>query len=157
MINMETATFYFKICFVTGCAIILALTFGAGLSFCYASENQKEAGRFADDFQRQMPWSRQIPQSGAINGMLQPENYISPSESMQPKSEQLRYAVPYYYYQQYPLCYNPYLFRYEYCGGNDSYEFRVRFRSKDFIFWWENKRECPPGHRFVHNRGCYRY
>lgn len=73
-----------------------------------SAENIKKAEQLGEEFQRQMPWSRKSPQSGAYYGMPQPESYFSTPERELPD-----FKEPYVI--QYPYCYNPYTRQYEYC------------------------------------------
>lgn len=123
----------------------------ASLLFCPAyAGTGKGASELGDDFQRQMPYSKERPQSGETPGQAQPEDYTAPPERERneaPSEPQGR---------DFPLCYNPYTGGYENCHPEGSEYWRLRYDSPDFRFWWEHGRTCPPGYYFKPGRGCYR-
>ena len=111
------------------------------------SSDIEKADRLGDEFQQQMPWSKEKIPSGEPLTRDLPQ----PPESQKSKDE----SEP--QWRQYPLCYNPYTLRYEYCYRGDEDYFMIRFRSPAFRFWWEHGRVCPPGYYFKGGWGCYRY
>ena len=112
----------------------------------------EKANQLGEEFQRQMPWSRESPQSGEYYGSPQPKSYFSTPERELPESEPPM--------AQYPFCYNPYTRIYEYCyppeygyynsQGYDyyylrgygyyypgEYYYRFRLHLPEFRFYWE--------------------
>jgi hypothetical protein len=133
---------------------ISGIAFAAGivayLLSCPAyAQSGKGANELGDDFQRQMPYSKENPQSG--EGQTQPQDYTAPPDREKPEPQTTPQGT------DYPLCYNPYTRVYEYCHPEDTDSFRLRLRSPDFRFWWEHGRSCPPGYYFKPGWGCYRY
>ena len=120
------------------------------------SDNAEKTDKLGEDFQRQLPWFREKPESGESKGTPQPELYQRTPEGDK-NGEKQKY--PYCRYPdcpgQYTLCYNPDLDLYEYCYPADSFDFRMRFRSPKFRLWWEQERVCPPGYFFKSGTGCY--
>lgn len=109
------------------------------------SSDIERADRLGEEFQKQMPWSKEKPQSGEFYGTPQPKDYLSPPEKEETQSEPDA---------QYPYCYDPYTGYYEYCYrgydplyGDDYW--RLRFR-------WDHGKRCPPGFHFKPGWGCYR-
>jgi hypothetical protein len=116
----------------------------------YAGDLER-ANELGEDFQRQMPYSRERPQTGETPGQTQPRDYVAPPE--RERSE----PAPQPGGGDYPVCYNPYTRVYENCYPQDSEYWRLRYNSPDFRFWWEQGRSCPSGYYFRQGRGCYRY
>ena len=108
------------------------------------------ANELGDDFQRQMPYSKEKPQSGETPGQAQPEDYTAPPERERTEAP----SQPQGYDN--PLCYNPYTRGYENCYPEGSEYWRQRYDSPDFRLWWEHGRTCPSGYYFNPGRGCYR-
>lgn len=131
---------------------ISGLAFTAAIITCLLScpayaGGGKGASELGEDFQKQMPYSKEKPQSG--EGQPQPRDYTAPPEREKPEARTPAQAP------DYPLCYDPYTRTYEYCHPEDSDSFRMRLRSPDFRFWWESGRTCPPGYYFRPGWGCY--
>ena len=130
---------------------VAAIVFVILLSCPGYSGNIERANELGEDFQRQMPYSKEKPQSGETPGQAQPGDYVAPPEreknepAAQPRGG------------DYPVCYNPYTRAYENCNPEDSENWRLRYSSPDFRLWWEQGRSCPPGYYFRPGRGCYRY
>lgn len=131
--------------------IFSALVFIFLLPFPGYTGDIQRADELGEDFQRQMPYSKERPQSGETPGQAQPKDYIAPPE--REKTEPTPRPQGY----DYPLCFNPYTRAYENCYPEDSEHWRLRYSSPDFRFWWEHGRACPPGYYFRPGRGCYRY
>ncbi|MBI5674306.1 MAG: hypothetical protein HZC48_00560 [Nitrospirae bacterium] len=114
------------------------------------SKDIEEAERLGEEFQGQMPWSKDIPESGAYDGMTQPEGYLSgPRQKMY---EEDRAKI-----REYEYCYNPVTFRYEYCYSAypnfyDYYKYRLYLPG--FYLYWRHGEKCPPGHHYSTERGC---
>lgn len=129
----------------------LAFCFLAIFSWPAYCQDVRKADQLGEEFQKQMPYSKEKPQSGETPGQSQPKEYITP-----PESHKLR-ASPEPKNYEYPFCYNPYTRLYEYCYQDDYDTFRLRYRSPELLFWWEHGRRCPPGYYFKPGWGCYRY
>ena len=107
------------------------------------------ANELGDDFQRQMPYSREGPQSGETPGQMQPGDYTSPPERERPEATSQPQGG------DYPLCFNPYTRGYENCYPEGSEYWRLRYNSPEFRYWWEHGRTCPQGYYFKPGRGCF--
>ncbi|MCL5023432.1 MAG: hypothetical protein M1497_08730 [Nitrospirae bacterium] len=132
-------------------AAICLFLFSGGKCLSATSGEIDKADRLGEEFQRQMPYSKERPETGETPGQTQPGDYTAPSE----REGTLAPAQPGGYDE--PLCYDPYTGTYEYCYPEDSDYFRSRFQSPGFPFWWERGRSCPPGYHFEPGRGCYRH
>ncbi len=108
------------------------------------------ADELGDDFQGQMPYSKDRPQTGETPGQMQPGDYTSPPGEGTG-------ALPQPQGGDYPLCYNPYSRGYENCYPQGSEYWRQRYDSPDFRLWWDHGRTCPPGYYFKPGWGCYRH
>ncbi len=106
----------------------------------------EKADKLGEEFQKQMPWSKERTPGGEPLTRELPQ----PPESQKQKDESESQ------FTRYPLCYNYYTRRYEYCYPRDSDYFMLRFQSPKFRFWWEHGRSCPPGYHFVPGEGCLR-
>ncbi len=107
------------------------------------------AANLGDDFQRQMPYSKEGPQSGETPGQIQPGDYTAPPERERTDlPAQPRVSDS-------PLCFNPYTGGYETCYAEGSEYWRERYNSPDYRYWWEQGRTCPPGYYFRPGRGCF--
>lgn len=123
-----------------------------------SGDDLEKVDRLGEEFQRQMPWSKEVPQSGAYEGTPQPEGYLS-APGREAKETEPSAA-------QYPYCYNPYTRRYEYCpGGRYPYHhpyyyyenyFYLRIGWPKFYFYWEGGESCPPDYYHRQGWGCYR-
>ncbi len=113
--------------------------------------NIERANEMGEDFQRQMPYSKERPQTGETPGQAQPGDYVAPPEREKSEPPSQPQAG------DYPLCYNPYTRTYENCYPQDSESWRLRYNSPDFRLWWDHGRSCPSGYYFRSGRGCYRY
>ncbi len=131
-----------------------AISVVAGLLVVFLScpvfaQNLRRADELGEDFQRQMPYSKDKTQSSETPVQAQPREYTAPAGGEQPSATGIQG-------NEYPLCYNPLSGVYEYCDPGDSEYFRQRFQSPDFRYWWERGRACPPGYYFRQGWGCYR-
>ena len=114
------------------------------------SSDIEKADRLGDEFQQQMPWSKEKIPSGEPLTRDLPQ----PPESQRSKDE----SEP--QWRQYPLCYNPYTLRYEYCylsHDNLNYYdyYKYRTHRPGFYLYWGHGGKCPPGYYFSPERGCY--
>jgi hypothetical protein len=109
----------------------------------------QRADNLGDEFQKQMPYSKEKPQSGETPGQPQPEHYVAPPERERPDAAQPPG-------NGYPLCYNPYYGRYEPCYPEGSEQWRHFYSSPHFQLWWDKWRSCPSGHHFRIGKGCFR-
>lgn len=107
------------------------------------------ADKLGEEFQRQMPYSKERPQSGETPGQPQPKDYIAPAERERPDATQSQV------YEQ-PICYNPYYGNYEPCYPRDSEQWRFFYSSPHFQLWWDKWRSCPSGYHFRNGKGCFR-
>lgn len=132
--------------------IILALALFSSHSYAETGapspkdKDIEKADKLGEEFQRQMPWSKERAPAGEPLTRDVPQS----PESQKPKDE------PESQWKQYPLCYNPHTHRYEYCYPGDPDYFMLRFRSPKFRFWWDYGRSCPPGYYFAPGQGCFR-
>mgnify|MGYP006268487043 FL=1 len=113
--------------------------------------NNERANELGNDFQNQMPWSKEKPQSGETPGQAQPRDYVAPPEREMTETTTRPQG------EMYPLCFNPYTRAYETCYPEGSENWRTWYNSPDFRFWWEQGRACPRGYYFRPGRGCYQY
>ncbi len=111
----------------------------------------ERANELGEDFQRQMPYSKERPQTGETPGQVQPGDYVAPPERERNEPPPQPRAG------DSPVCYNPYTRAYETCYPQDSEYWRLRYSSPEFRLWWDQGRSCPSGYYFKHGRGCYRY
>lgn len=109
-----------------------------------ASGNIEKVDRLGEEFQGQMPGTKERPEKESGFDTPQPQEYVAPSA-----------VVPTGQNQAGPVCYNPYTQMYERCYLPDSEDFRGWYRSPKFRTWWERGRSCPSGYYFVPGSGCY--
>jgi hypothetical protein len=131
--------------------VFAAMTFLSLLTCPGYPGSLEKADELGDDFQRQMPWSREKPQSGETPGQAQPRDYVAPPEREKTETTTRPQG------ETFPLCFNPYTRGYETCYPEDSEHWRTWYNSPDFRLWWEQGRSCPRGYYFRPGRGCYRY
>ncbi|MEF9476076.1 MAG: hypothetical protein L0958_05240 [Candidatus Mariimomonas ferrooxydans] len=109
----------------------------------------EKAEELGEEFQMQMPWSREKSQSGSHYDISQPEAYRATPEKELPASEEKTL---------YPYCYNPYTYRYELCYYRYYYDdyYRLRLHLPKFNFSLEHERGCQDGFYFKTGWGCYK-
>lgn len=132
--------------------VILSLSPSSLYSETLSSDIER-ADQLGKEFQRQMPWSKDIPKSGAYEGMTQPEGYYFAPEKELSEEEMSKMSKP-------PYCYNPGTYRYEYCYPSyDNLKYydhnKYRLRLPGFYLYWGHGEKCPPKYHFSPERGCY--
>lgn len=113
----------------------------------YGQDIHKE-DKLGEEFQRQMPYSKERPQSGETPGQPQPKDYIAPTEKEKTDTTQSQM-------HERPVCYNPYYGKYEPCYPRDSEQWRFFYSLPHFQLWWDKWQNCPPGYHFRTGKGCF--